>query len=333
MWMRTVLLVLLGVALAISQPAWAKRDGSRHEPRGKPFAHLRDQVDALAEQVSALLSENAALQRRLAALERGHAAQDGRLSALEGGQVAQNDRLAALEAGQTGQDDRLMALETGQGTQDSRLTTLESGQAAQYAAIQMLDSDLGLLGARVDAVEDAAGSDLVAGLADVLSIDDAGDVVISGANVYIQSGSGATNDDTGAGPCNPCVGKGNLIIGYNEGAAGMARTGSHNLVVGTLHSYTGYGGLVAGSFNTISGQFASVTGGRLNTARDRGSVNGGLANSASNDGAVGGGTSCGASGPKWTATRDPTRYIYTVQVFSPTGPLIGSTLLLPELCF
>jgi len=98
----------------------------------------------------------------------------------------------------------------------------------------------------------------------------------SGINVQVVSGSGATN-----GAVN---GKGNLIVGYNEGTMGQTRTGSHNLVVGNEHEYTSYGGLVAGFANTVSGISASVSGGAGNVASG---VNASVSGGASNQ--VGGG--------------------------------------------
>src|SRR5262245_4680740 len=77
----------------------------------------------------------------------------------------------------------------------------------------------------------------------------------TGINVQIVSGSGLTD--------NPVNGKGNLIVGYNEGSTG---TGSHNLVVGKGHTYSSYGGFVAGHGNTVNAPFASVSGGECNVA-------------------------------------------------------------------
>ncbi len=83
------------------------------------------------------------------------------------------------------------------------------------------------------------------------------DIFITGANLHIRNGTGATN-----GTLN---GLGNLIIGYNEdGGPANDRSGSHNLVVGMEHTYTSLAGLVAGYSNTISGPHASVNGGRNN---------------------------------------------------------------------
>lgn len=104
---------------------------------------------------------------------------------------------------------------------------------------------------------------------------DGDDFIITGKNVHIRDGSGFTNGGTGLG---------NLTIGYNElgNFRGDVRTGTHNLVLGSLNNYAGWGGLVAGSNNEISGDFATVTGGAANTASGPGaSVTAGGANVAS----------------------------------------------------
>ena len=105
-------------------------------------------------------------------------------------------------------------------------------------------------------------------------------ITFSGANIYIVSGSGTTNDNG-----NP-TGLGNLIIGYDEAPSfsPFDRSGSHNLVIGRYNQFTqtAFGGLVAGEMNTISNEGASVTGGEGNTASGRlASVMGGLFNTAS----------------------------------------------------
>src|SRR5262245_1952256 len=68
-------------------------------------------------------------------------------------------------------------------------------------------------------------------------------LIVTGANVHIRSGSGATDD--GGTP----TGLGNLIVGYNEVIFLVGtgdRNGAHNLVVGPEHRYTSTGGFVAG---------------------------------------------------------------------------------------
>lgn len=111
-------------------------------------------------------------------------------------------------------------------------------------------------------------------LLESLSLDNNGDWVISGINVRIQSGEGATNAIVN--------GTGNLIIGYDEDFdSDDDKSGSHNLVIGPEHSYTSYGGLVAGSNNAILAPYASVSGGQRNMAEAAySSVSGGACNTA-----------------------------------------------------
>jgi hypothetical protein len=98
-------------------------------------------------------------------------------------------------------------------------------------------------------------------------------LTITGANLQIANGSGAT-----FGTAN---GTGNLILGYDENPLGFDQTGSHNLVLGNEHTFTSDGGLIAGQRNVLSGP-ASAVFGALNTASGAGSaVLGGLDNTAS----------------------------------------------------
>jgi hypothetical protein len=100
------------------------------------------------------------------------------------------------------------------------------------------------------------------------------EVVITGANLRIVNGLGTTYTTNGLG---------NLIVGYNEerGDSSDNRTGSHNVVVGIRHNFSGYGGLAVGDLHDISGAFAAVSGGVENTASGPGSsVSGGYRNMA-----------------------------------------------------
>jgi hypothetical protein len=155
-------------------------------------------------------------------------------------------------------------------------------------------------------------------------------IIFSGANIHIVSGSGSTYDN---GNCigGNCIRLGNLIIGYDEDPASLGRSplnagdrgGSHNLVIGRGHRFTdaASGGLLAGELNTInklaasvsggvenvaSGNFASVSGGEGNTASEgngniagaiAASVSGGINNTAFGDGSsISGGENNTASG-------------------------------------
>ncbi len=117
-------------------------------------------------------------------------------------------------------------------------------------------------------------------------------LTISGVNVQVVDGSGATDSTSGLG---------NLTVGYNQlrVLGGDLRTGSHNLIVGDNNNYTSYGGLVVGAENEIDGAYASVSGGVANTASGVfSSVSGGNDNTASSAYAsVSGGTANLASGP------------------------------------
>jgi hypothetical protein len=151
---------------------------------------------------------------------------------------------------------------------------------AQTARISLAD-----LVARIETLE-AENDALQEKLARVSVENGGADLVITGANLHLRSGSGAT-----WGAVN---GTGNLIVGYREISN---ISGSHNVVVGVNHRVTSYGGIVVGGSNSItapytsvtggsnnaaSGLFASVSGGEFNHAKgDYASVSGGYANVAS----------------------------------------------------
>ena len=114
--------------------------------------------------------------------------------------------------------------------------------------------------------------------------DDGATFTITGRNVQILSGSGATDDGcANLTICDSLTGLGNLIIGYNEtNLLDVIRTGSHNLVIGIGHEYTGVGGLVGGINNAISNRYTAAIGGTGNTVSGYGaSVSGGSNNTAS----------------------------------------------------
>jgi hypothetical protein len=94
---------------------------------------------------------------------------------------------------------------------------------------------------------------------------DGDNLVLTGMNFQVVSGSGETDGDTN--------GTGNIIIGYNEtNEQSDDGSGSHNLVIGQFHSYSGYGGIIAGEDNEILGANSSVLGGEQNRAEEDGSV-------------------------------------------------------------
>jgi hypothetical protein len=160
-----------------------------------------------------------------------------------------------------------------------------SSHGSQRSVVERLDAYESIVTQQAYLIEDlqkqlAEARKVTDALAPYLTADDAKNIYITGANLHIQSGSGATDGELN--------GLGNLIIGYNENYSptedmpAAARTGSHNLVVGPHHSYSSYGGLVAGYSNTISGKYSSVSGGYGGTASGNGSsVSGGVGGTAS----------------------------------------------------
>ena len=107
-------------------------------------------------------------------------------------------------------------------------------------------------------------------------------VIFEGVNVHIRNNKSTTTSIDGLG---------NLIIGHNEMGDEVGvfyptpeRNGSHNLVVGSGHTFTNVGGLVAGFRNSINGSFSSITGGFLNVVDGEfSSVSGGLLNNANGE--------------------------------------------------
>lgn len=101
------------------------------------------------------------------------------------------------------------------------------------------------------------------------------DIYLENANLHVRNGIGQTNAANGLG---------NLIVGYNEIPSGNPngeRSGSHMIVVGRGHSFTGYGGLVVGAEHQSFADFASITGGEENTITGRAaSISGGFLNTA-----------------------------------------------------
>ena len=127
-------------------------------------------------------------------------------------------------------------------------------------------------------------------------------MTLTGMNLQLQNGEGTTYETPN--------GLGNLILGYHEEAGGHrsvagdlmdgeVRTGSHNLVLGSGHTYTNSGGILGGYNNTMHGQGSSILAGQNNfTVGQWGSVLGGLDNRAT------GTLSCISGGHSNTASGD-----------------------------
>jgi hypothetical protein len=187
--------------------------------------------------------------------------------------------LAALQAEVASLQDQVNSLQASNTTLQSQLATVQSNHALLLGPFVNVDPnpEIGVIGPNI---------------------------IFSGANIHIVSGSGSTDDNGNR------TGLGNLIIGYDEPPGSQPLTGlplnpgdrggSHNLVIGRFNRFTqaAFGGLVAGEVNTISNVSASVTGGDQNAATGaHPTVTGGEANTASGQWAsVSGGDFSTASG-------------------------------------
>ncbi len=175
-------------------------------------------------------------------------------------------------------------VETALGDLQVDIDTNAAAVVSNASDISTNTSDLSSLETEVDAfvgLED---------LATYLTVDTSDDsVVFTGANVYVQSGSGSTN-----GTVN---GLGNLIVGYDEDDGSDDKSGSHNLIVGMYHSYSEHESIIGG-YNNESAGVRHILGGRSNSASADYNVVFGRANevSTSYSSILGGFTSTIASG-------------------------------------
>jgi hypothetical protein len=170
------------------------------------------------------------------------------------------------------------------------VAALQTSNSQLQTAVATLQTNVGSLqaiNAKLLAAINAVASNSVLALNGKLNLSpDGSTALFNGVNVQIVNGLGNTETTNGTG---------NLIVGYNETNPGTVmplllicsdgayrdqqsctanggvwganqRTGSHNLVIGTWHSYTQYGGVVAGHSNAINRGYANVTGGGFNIA-------------------------------------------------------------------
>ena len=105
-------------------------------------------------------------------------------------------------------------------------------------------------------------------------------VVFTGVNVQIRNGTRSTDGDPD--------GTGNLIIGWNEADDDDGRTGSHNVIVGSHHDWTGHSGIATGVDHDLVTDAGATLGGEGNLVSAHGAVLiGGQDNEAAGSGSVG----------------------------------------------
>ncbi len=154
----------------------------------------------------------------------------------------------------------------------NKVAALTSTQESLLNLLGEAQNQIGTLQVRVNALESSDGASSIppslTALSKYLTVDpnpinglNGPHVIFTGVNLHVRSGSGSTGDN------GTPTGLGNLVVGYNEGPHPTGgRTGSHNLVGGTLNAFTSSGGLVFGSRNWISRPYAAVLGGEGNQA-------------------------------------------------------------------
>ncbi len=167
-----------------------------------------------------------------------------------------------------GLSDRIDALERLVDAQKTQILLL-------HDMIRETRSLTGTNSARISRLNTATGD--FADLTEVVHLDDAGDVVIDGANLRIVNGTGRTHQLNGFG---------NLLIGYDAECSACDRVGSHNIVLGIDNIYSSHSGLVNGTENQLLEAHATVLGGSENTAQDSSVCIGGTENDAIGLGAV-----------------------------------------------
>jgi hypothetical protein len=176
----------------------------------------------------------------------------------------------------------LGALQSDVASLKSQLAALASNEASLLSQLNAANSQIALLTSQISALQTSGGSGgtnpVITALAKYVTVDPnmingvkGPHVIFTGVNVHVRSGSGFTGDNGAP------LGLGNLIVGYNEGPPlppadpTNGRTGSHNIVGGTLNAFTSAGGIVLGSGNWTQNMFSSVLGGEMNQAQGLGS--------------------------------------------------------------
>lgn len=206
------------------------------------------------------------------------------ITTLQTSGTANATAITALQTSDATNIASIAALQTANSTINSTLAALQASEAADAAAISALQTSLQSVLASI------AGLNSVTQYFSVgTDIDGNPALFVTACNMWIQDGSGSSNDGGGN-----LTGLGNLIIGYNEtgNPNGDFRAGSHNLILGTANSYATWGGAVFGYENAITGVNAVVSGGFGNIVDgDYSSITGGSLNTVgSHAGAILGGT-------------------------------------------
>lgn len=238
--------------------------------------------NGIAQRVAVLEAQVAGMQSQFGSqisdLNVALAAETARAEAAEN---ALADRATAFEH-------NITVLRTIVDAHETRLTALSGRAGSLEVRATALEHNITVLRTIVDAHETQIGG--LEERTQFISIEGT-NMLLTGANLCIVNGTGSSAITNGLG---------NLVIGYNEDLLGgpNGRGGSHNVVVGTEHSYSSYSGIVAGTFNSVAAPFASVLGGQHNTIFGPNAVicGGGFSLAAGSDSVICGGYGNGSIG-------------------------------------
>ncbi len=239
------------------------------------IATLQGDLSTAEGEIDALEVDLAGAQVSIAYLDGLYWALDAEVAGLGDMSQLESD-VAALQGDMAAAQVEIATLQTDLYSHWLYILELQDVDTQFEMVLSEFDQRIEALDAEVAAL---AGVGTLADLADYVTVDTATDsVMFVGANVFVQSGSGTTNDG------GSLTGLGNLIVGYDENDGSDTKSGSHNLVIGRYHTYTSYAGLVTGEHNAIEDRYASVCGGHENSATAEGaSVSGGKGNTALGD--------------------------------------------------
>ena len=239
-----------------------------------------------ADSTTSTRSEIDALREYIATLEASVAAQGTLIATLTEAVEALQANNEALNAVVSNNTISIGSLYENYSLQDSKITDLQNTGIDINTELTNLQGNVGFLDEQLETLATSPIFDLGA----YISVVDSHEfingligphVIFEGVNVHVRNISGSTDGYPD--------GLGNLLVGYNEEPDNMQewlRSGSHNLIVGPKHTYTGYGSFIAGFGNgtIIHGPYATVTGGQNNQATGLAStVSGGYSNNAGND--------------------------------------------------
>jgi hypothetical protein len=189
---------------------------------------LQETVAIQSIQIVAQNAENASLQKQIALAQSNATIQAANLAAL-------SKAFTPVQTSNTWQQTQVVDLETASSNLQARLTTIENNPVlalGPFVSVNLAPTN-GTTGPII---------------------------TFSGVNVQIENGMGQTGLTNGLG---------NLFIGYAEQNPSndydpvplpLFRNGSHSVIIGAGHSFSGFGNLICGGYNRAQGNSQLIAG-------------------------------------------------------------------------